>query len=102
MTSVILSTLPAVAGRQLGAQRDGYDGCILGTVRHLDGDHVAAVVHRTVVEDVLDQARPGIISLLAAGTGQRAEPQKSGDAEQAQRISEHNTHLASTEVTNAI
>ena len=53
----------AVIGRKPGAQGDGNDRRILGAVRHLDADDLGAIVHRTIVEDVLDKAGPRIIGL---------------------------------------
>ena len=74
----------AVAGRKLCAQGDRNDRRILGAVRHFDRDHVAAIVHRAIVEDVLNQAGPRIIRFGGRRRRHvRAErgAQQAGDAE---------------------
>ena len=96
MTSVIPEHASVVAGREPGAQGDGNDRRILGAVRHLDGDDVGAIVHRTIVEDVLDEARPRILGLgrcrrrnMRAEHNGADDAERAGDAEEAETTSGH-------------
>ena len=86
----------AVACRQLGAQGYRHNRRILGAVGHLDGDDVGPIVHLAVVENVLDQAGPGIIGI--GGCRRRKgcaehDAQETGKAEQAETISGHGRAL---------
>src|SRR5262249_4793836 len=61
-------------------------------VRHLDRDHVAAVAHRAIVEDVLNEAGPGIIGLgrhQRRGAQSEADAEQSQNTEQAKMLSDH-------------
>jgi hypothetical protein len=80
------------AGRKFCAQGHRDDRRILGAVGHLDRDHLGAVVHRAVVEDILDQAWPRIIGIGGCrGCCARAKrgAQNAGNAEQTEMSSEH-------------
>jgi hypothetical protein len=57
---------------------------VLGADRHFDADHAAAIVHRPVVENVLDQVRPRVI-WFCCKRGQRAEQEQASEADQAEK-----------------
>ena len=90
ITSVIERMRRASPGDELAAQGHRHDRRVLGAIRHLDADDVVAVVHRTVAEDVLHQARPGIVGFFGAAPARRRRCRATcGDQGQAACASRH-------------